>query len=560
MPVFFDLPAIAVNKNAISEKTSNFQWTCIQYETKLGNGRLLMSSENGCPEEVVLNIALEGWHRIYCCMVDVGEDNYTHLKLTDDLCFSGMRTPKKGNPRQWASYEYMQEFYWKSANLTNQQIILKKPENNRKQISNLVWIRCEKMQDDEIKNYTSDPNRCVMAHFDVDPFVEELFKTEEETLIKLHAIKNSNIDICQVETFVHGDIFDKNINFPLKSIWPSEWPGKIFDPEKLYKMQIEYGHKLGMNIYAAQRMSAGNFISSFAPYYYNKNFFADNAQLYCKSRDGKTIKVCSYAYPETRKYMIERIKKDASYGFDGVSLIFIRGMHIGFEQPVIDRFKELYPNIDPRIIPITDERLHGVWCEFMTEFMRELRNSLGKETKINVLADYGLSTAKHLGLDVKTWASEGLINSVCQSDMETYEDLSGCLAEDGTIDMDKYTEKSRNTEIVKRNFGTNPDLAFSHVKEYLDLESYGVHVYHILPWANNSSVEEYNAYVEKMKSLGAKRFHSFNTNHLVSNLPEYNTLISINNENLKVGDLVTYYRTLSIDNTDISCFNPCWKG
>ena len=44
------------------------------------------------------------------------------------------------------------------------------------------------------------------------------------------------------------------------------------------------------------------------------------------------------------------------------------------------------------------------------------------------------------------------------------------------------------------------------------------------------------------------------------NYPEYNTVRFINNEKIKVDDVVTYYRTLSIDNTDISSFNPSWKG
>ena len=41
----------------------------------------------------------------------------------------------------------LQEFYWKSADLTGQQIILKKPKGRPEAISNLVWIRCEKMDD-----------------------------------------------------------------------------------------------------------------------------------------------------------------------------------------------------------------------------------------------------------------------------------------------------------------------------------------------------------------------------------------------------------------------------
>jgi hypothetical protein len=40
-------------------------------------------------------------------------------------------------------------------------------------------------------------------------------------------------------------------------------------------------------------------------------------------------------------YMIEDILA-SSKGFAGVALIFIRGMHIGFDEPVLKRFSERY--------------------------------------------------------------------------------------------------------------------------------------------------------------------------------------------------------------------------
>ncbi len=559
MALFLNLPEIAVNKNIISKENEQGKWTSIPYETKLGKGNLLITPEGVNPENIMLDINLEGWHRIYCCMINIGNDTYTHIKLTDDLCFTGMRTPPQGNPTPWMQYEYMQEFYWKSADLTGQQIILKKPDTYRKQTSNLVWIRCEKMGDEEIKNYNSEPVRCIHGHIDTDQYSEEKFENIDETLIKLHALKNSNIDFCQIETFIYRDQLKYDTHLPFQEHIPPEWQGNKFDAAKLYKRQIEYGHEIGLKIYAGLRMSAGNFISPPCPKFFNKNFFAENKHLYCKNRDGRTINVCSYAYPETQEYMIEHILNDMSYGFDGVSLIFIRGIHIGFEQPVLDRFEELYPGINPKILPITDKRLHGVWCEFMTEFMRNLRNRLEPHIKINVLTDYGLATSKHLGLDVEAWASQGLIDSASQSDMETYEDLDGCLADDGTIDMDKYIRKSQDTEIIRRNYGTRPDIAFSHIKEYQELEKYGIDVYNIMPWVH-CSLTVFNDYVEKMKELDVKKFNSWNTNHMVWNLSEYNSMRFINNEDKKVDDVLTYYRTLSLNGCDISSFNPSWKG
>ncbi len=560
MSVFYDLPAIAVNKENISEKFELSKWRSMSYETKLGTGTMLVAAQEARPENIELELDLEGWHRIYLCQIDFGTDHYTYAKLTDDLCFAGLRTPPQGNPKVWMTYEYMQEYYWKSADLTGQRLIIRKPETNGNPASNLVWIRCEKMDEAEIEAYNGEKNRCVQGHIDIDPFITEEYKTYDDTLMKIYALKNSNVDICNIETYPFGDQIQDDSYVPLSSFLPKKWNGYNFEPKKLLTRYVEYGHKYGMKMYSSVRMSPANFVLSGGIPFYSKNFFADNKQYYCKNRDGRTIKACSFAYPEVRDYMLNSLKLGLECGFDGISLIFTRGIHIGFEQPVIDRFRELYPDVDPITLPVSDERLHGVWCEFMTDFVKRVRELIGSNIRLNVITDYGLATSKHLGLDVEEWARLGLIDAATQHDMEIYEDLDGCLKDDGTIDMDKYNAKTLDTEIVKRNFATNVEKVLGYAKEYLALEKYGVEVYNVLPWANTQTLDYYKKVVAQMQNAGVKKFHCWNTNHLAWNLPEYNTIRSINNDNIKVDDLLTYYRTLMLDGNDISGFNPNWKG
>ena len=74
--------------------------------------------------------------------------------------------------------------------------------------------------------------------------------------------------------------------------------------------------------------------------------------------------------------MIGKFADMVNLGFDGISLIFIRGIHIGFDEPVIERLKEFYPDVNPYLLPMADSRLNGVWCEFMNEFTTKLRNKV----------------------------------------------------------------------------------------------------------------------------------------------------------------------------------------
>ena len=91
-------------------------------------------------------------------------------------------------------------------------------------------------------------------------------------------------------------------------------------------------------------------------------------------------------------------------------------------------------------------------------------------------------------------------------------------------------------------------------------EKYGVTVYHDLPWVNSLNVEEYENFVKLIKSNGAKKFLSWNTNHIATNLPEWHIVSSIGNHRDTDIVLRTHYRVLSLDNSCISHFNPNWRG
>jgi hypothetical protein len=275
---------------------------------------------------------------------------------------------------------------------------------------------------------------------------------------------------------------------------------------------------------------------------------ADFPAFNIANRDGSLIKACSYAYPETQKYVIDYLTRLARLGYDGVTLIMHRGAHVGFEKPVLERFKKLYPAVDPLRLPVADPRLHGVWCNIMTEFVRGLRASLDavsdKRLTINVIGDYGLQSAKYLGLDFERWAKEGLIDSVCQADMETVEDLTDCMSdtEAGLIDWDKYKKQLNERQIIRRSFATDIDKVCKFIPEYKALKNkYGVEVYHVLPWCNTIPYTEIEPSAERMRKAGAEKFLHWNTNHTVPDKPEWYTVSHLGrglNENIPLLNLM----------------------
>lgn len=567
MKFFGDLYKIANNKEIISEKCEDGKWLAMDYENKLGKGKLLATSELIYPEPITLSLNLKGWHKIYIGLFNMRSENHIYAKLSGDEEYSIIRHTGLGCPKRWCATEYMEEVYWKCADLTDMQFVLAKPQLYFKSIAGLAWIRCEEMTEEEVERYKASlemPNKCVQMHYDCDALFEDESEDRTKFFVELNRLKNTNADFVSFEYSILYDSEKDDSYFPMFKTDQNIYSGKYKNTDELLKKALEWSKQNGIKLYATERMSMSNF---YAPYFapnFKKRFFTDNTGYYCKTRDGKTVNACSYAYEEVWDYVIANMVRMAEMGFDGISMIFHRGIHIGYEQPVIDRFHELYPDVDPRRLPITDKRLNGVWCEFITNFMRRLRERMNatfdRHIELNAITAYSIEMARRVGLDLETWAKEGLVDSISQGDMEVFEELDGCLGDDGLIDLDKYSKVLVDRPIVRRSSG-HIEKTCLYIKEFAELEEkYGVKVFNILPWVEMYDIETYKSWVAKMEELGAKRFLAYNTNHILCTLPEFHVVSHLGNDMGADVTLQKYYRTLSFDNSDISQYNPNWRG
>ena len=98
------------------------------------------------------------------------------------------------------------------------------------------------------------------------------------------------------------------------------------------------------------------------------------------SRDGtdRIWGVYCFGYPEVREYWLAHIEELLEYGPDGIfisnrthSNMDVRCREYGFNQPVIERYRELYDG-DPREDSVYDlARFSGVLGDFYTQFLSE---------------------------------------------------------------------------------------------------------------------------------------------------------------------------------------------
>ena len=560
--IFSDLYEISAEKDRISTDNQKDKWRSVSYKTGICEGKMLTTPEWSYPEKVTLNLNLQGTYQIYLGLPRFQTQNSLYVKLTDDICYSNVRGAVK-RIKNWRDEEFIEEVYWKTADLTGQALSIAKSDLSVHAATSISWIRCVPADEKDLCDKT--PVKCMQMHIDSDAYFEDFIETDDDYLARIYPMKDSNAEFVSYEVSFDYDRMEKpesydgftrEFNIHEKGIYAFHEKKDI-----VYNKIIDFSHKSGFDIYAAYRMEVGNFTFPMTRYGINTKFPCTHEAFYCKTRTGTTVSACSYAYDEVQDYVIESLKNAVNYGFDGVTLIYHRGLHIAFEKPVVERFKKLYPDIDPCVLPFKDERLHNVLCSFMNEFMQKLRNALGNK-KINVILDYSLETSKYLGLDAEYWAKNGLVDKVSQGDMETFEDLEGLMQDENPeyIDLDKYNKALCERTVVKRSFATNVPKVLENIPKYQKLKEYGVDVYCVIPWVHTIQPEEYDEIIEQMKKAGAEKFHSWNTNHLVWDLPEWYVVSKIGNARDDSIVRRKFYRVLSLNGHDISQFYHNWKG
>jgi hypothetical protein len=186
---------------------------------------------------------------------------------------------------------------------------------------------------------------------------------------------------------------------------------------------IEYGHEIGLKIHAWASINEDDH-----GWGWTSEFSKSHPQFRWKRRDGRTYhSQLSFAFDEVRQYKLDLIRELLAYPIDGLFLDWIRTGDIrdnpqtdpqgvadnGYEQPNIGAFKSRH-KLDPKEVPNDDDRWVRTRAEPQTIFMRGVRELLKSDAKKRPLAVMVGHPWHFRGLllDVKTWADEGLVDSI----------------------------------------------------------------------------------------------------------------------------------------------------
>lgn len=154
---------------------------------------------------------------------------------------------------------------------------------------------------------------------------------------------------------------------------------------------------------------------------FRSKFYSEHPEYCCVEADGTVLgSKLSIGFPEVRRQMNAILTEAVDRGADGVALCFVRGFPlVRYEEPVRAMYRDLFGG-DAREAEPDDERIRRVWSLLATQWIREIRaildgagsSPLVQKCTLAVFGGPSLEWNLQYGIDVRSWAADGLIDVV----------------------------------------------------------------------------------------------------------------------------------------------------
>ena len=214
--LFSNLNEIVKEKSRIQNKVSKNKWCIIPYVCDKISGNLLLAGELTTPKNLTLKLNLKGLHKIYLSTINFRSKNLFYAKLSSDLGVSPISSPNRDKKHRWCPTEYAEEFLWKIADLTDEDLIIRKPNGAQLNACSLAWVRCVPITCEELENF-KDKNKDfnLNAHFNEDFYAEDDYRLESNYLNRYFPLINSGVKEISAEfSFSYGKA-NVNGNLPV---------------------------------------------------------------------------------------------------------------------------------------------------------------------------------------------------------------------------------------------------------------------------------------------------------------------------------------------------------
>lgn len=484
-------------QSSLSATPKRRAWHVQPYETDDLSGNLLSAGEETAAPEISVGLTLSGWHRIF---VGVYPDHRgrgsVELKLSGDPCFTHLNMGpdwSDSNPHGHNIYELL----WKDADVTGQELSIRQvctptgssgePAAVSCERTNLAYIKLVPMPGGQVREVERGRQRMdtkrLFAHNDAHGYLY-LYGTATEEAVRneIEPYRHTDFSRLYWECGAGDTMFylGKAGRLPTcDGVEDFERQGdrlhaecrRSFRDQKLDPLVValEAAHQMGLSFHASYR-PAGFFYPAPLEQWNPGSLYFTRPDLRMVARDGQTAPRISYAFADTRRFVINLLLEVAQNPVDGICILYNRRPPlVDYDPPLVKGFMEAYGE-DPRRLADEDARWLGYRSIALTAFHRDLREALdglareqGRD-RIAVSACV-LNREENLrnGLDLAGWVAEGLVDTLIP-----YTDLPG-LDSMGLAWEDEEAVKYF-VELVE---GTDCELALNVMPRHMAAEAFG---------------------------------------------------------------------------------------
>ena len=418
----------------LSRRRMPGHWQVIDYEIAGLQGHLLSAGPYTHAPPVQIPLDASGWYA-----VSIG---FWAPNNEDSPCVLRLKLTNDPNYVRWYPethhYEHLIERFWKYAELRDGDMLeVAQDDEGYEHPGAVAFIKLVPLSETEVETIRADrsnqANRRLIAMNDAHGiYYESCPKTAAEIEEWIAPYRHTDVGKLLWCVGAGGDV----VTYPSKVAHVmcqdvTDYPraGDLYIAESMQAlieqgidpMQVacDYTQSMDIDFIVSQRMEAFGTAPPFEEVFAGW-MYSDHPEWHCVDRDGAPVARLSYAYEGVRRFILDIFSEVAAYGIDGINPIFNRGApFLLYEEPLVEGFKTEYGQ-DPRQLDERDERWLRYRAGVMTDFMRQLRREMDEQgtapsgKRLQILA-HVLNNAENnlfFGLDLETWVSEGLVDSL----------------------------------------------------------------------------------------------------------------------------------------------------
>ena len=425
------------------------RWRAMTYRTDSLSGTMLAAGLETAAPTVRIPLDARGLHAISIGTVPIrtpaeGLMLGMPLKLSGDDTFSLLTMEAYRRPDHGVD---VVEFYWKTADLTDQQLDIGQvsvrvgegdgPGSFACAAARVAYVKLVPLTAAEISDWRADQARAdtrrLFGHNDAhfaqyqfglttpDDVRREIEPYQESDFSRMYWEAGGGDLLAYFSAIGRRHTLDGLEDYGRRGDRMHAESWRVFheagvDP---FDVALAQTHAVGMEFHAGYRVAGFHYPPPLDHHNHGDTYFKRHPEFYGEDRAGNRTPRISYSYPEVCAFVVSLLREMAERPIDGVCLLYNRRPPlVEYEPPLVDGFKRAFGR-DPRTLPEDDPDWLAYRAGTLTQFMRDVRAAMDEASgdrsrRIAVSAIVAASELENLmqGIDLATWVREGLVDTL----------------------------------------------------------------------------------------------------------------------------------------------------